>query len=211
MHDTAQPDRHNLYDAIVVGAGPAGSAFAEALARDSFRVALLEEHAQVGVPTHCSGLLSPRAIEIAGVCPETMALRQYRHARVWGPGGGALWLRSDSVQAIAVERDRFDQALARRAVDAGARLMLATKARRFWREDGCISVQATTPHGEVRLRAPLLVGADGAGSRVARWMGHKNKHEVIPAIKADLTFLDGGTGSIEILVGNHVAPGWFGW
>ena len=211
MNDTTIPEHHNRYDAIVVGAGPAGSTFAEALARASFRVALLEEHPEVGVPTHCSGLVSPRALEIAGLPREAMGLREYRAARVWGPGGGTLWLRSDSVQAIAVERNRFDQALARRATDAGARLMLSTKARQFWREDGGISVQATTPTGEVQLRAPLLVGADGAGSRVARWMGHGNKHEVIPAIKADLTFLDGGTDSIEILVGHNVAPGWFGW
>ena len=211
MNDTAKPDHDNLYDAIVVGAGPAGSTFAEALARASFRVALLEEHAQVGVPTHCSGLVSPRALEIAGVSRETMGLREYREARVWGPGGGTLWLRSDSVQAIAIERDRFDQALARRAADAGASLMLGTKARRFRRDNGTISVQATTPGGEIQLRAPLLVGADGAGSRVARWMGCSGKHEVIPAIKADVTFANGGTDSIEILVGNGIAPGWFGW
>jgi digeranylgeranylglycerophospholipid reductase len=211
MNDTTKPDPDNPYDAIVIGAGPAGSTFAEALARASFRVALLEEHAQVGIPTHCSGLVSPRALEIAGISRETMGLRQYRQARVWGPGGGTLWLRSDSIQAIAIERDRFDQALARRAADAGARLMLHTKAHHFRRDNGQISVQATTPRGEIQLRAPLLVGAEGAGSRVARWMGHSSQHEVIPAIKADVTFSEGGTDSIEILVGNSVAPGWFGW
>ncbi len=211
MFDTANPDPNNQFDAIVVGAGPAGSTFAENLARASFRVALLEEHPQVGVPTHCSGLVSPRALEIAGVDRKEMGLREYSQARVWAPGGATLWLRSDTVQAIAIERDRFDQLLARRAVDAGARLMLGTKARTFRRENGQIAVQATTPRGEVQLRAPLLVGADGAGSRVARWMGVNGKHEVIPAIKADVAFTNGGTDSIEILVGSGVAPGWFGW
>ena len=210
-------DHDNQFDAIVVGAGPAGSTFAENLARASFRVALLEEHAQIGVPTHCSGLVSPRALEIAGVDRAEMGLREYHAARVWGPGGDALWLRSGTVQAIAIERDRFDQLLARRAVEAGAHLMVETKARHFRREDGAISVRAITPGGEVQLRAPLLVGADGAGSRVARWMGAARlpgaggKHEVIPAIKADVTFTSGGTDSIEILVGSGVAPGWFGW
>lgn len=211
MNSTTSPDCDYLYDAIVVGAGPAGSTFAEALARASFRVALLEEHDQVGVPTHCSGLVSPRALEIAGVSPEVMGLQEYRQARVWAPGGGTLWLRSDSVQAIAIERDRFDQALAQRAVDAGAELMLSTKARHFQREDGRIAVHATTSRGGRQLCAPLLVGADGANSRVARWMGAGGKHEVIPAIKADVTFTCGGTDTIEILVGSGVAPGWFGW
>ena len=211
MKGTTSSHRSHLYDAIVVGAGPAGSTFAEALARASFRVALLEEHEQVGVPKHCSGLVSPRALEIAGVSPEVMGLQEYRQARVWAPGGGTLWLRSDSVQAIAIERDCFDQALAQRAVDAGAELMLSTRARHFQREDSRIAIQATTPRGEICLHAPLLVGADGATSRVARWMGASGKREVIPAIKADVTFTSGGTDTIEILVGSGVAPGWFGW
>jgi digeranylgeranylglycerophospholipid reductase len=211
MNGTANPDHHNQYDAIVVGAGPAGSTLAEALARASFRVALLEEHPQVGVPTHCSGLVSPRALEIAGVPPESVALGEYSQARVWGPSGGTLWLRSESVQAIAIERGRFDRALAQRAVAAGAELMLETRARHFLREGGQIAVRASTPSGERLFRAPLLVGADGASSRVARWMGPNGRHEVIPAIKADVTFTRGGTGTIEILVGSNIAPGWFGW
>ena len=36
-----------VYDVVVVGAGPAGSVLATALARASFRVALLEEYLQM--------------------------------------------------------------------------------------------------------------------------------------------------------------------
>jgi digeranylgeranylglycerophospholipid reductase len=199
------------FDALVVGAGPAGSTVAEALALASLRVALLEEHAAAGVPNHCSGLVSPRTLEIAGIPEETVALRHYDRARVWGPGGGTLWLQSSSVQAIAVAREQFDQILARRAAGAGAVLMLETKAQHFERADGRVRLLARTPRGEVQFQAPLLVGADGAGSRVARWMGRAARHEVIPAVKADITFSGRGTDSVEIFVGSRVAPGWFGW
>jgi geranylgeranyl reductase family protein len=217
------------FDAIVVGAGPAGSTAAEHLARAGLRVALLEEHPEVGLPNHCSGLVSPRALEIAGVPKDGVALRRYRRARIWGPGGGTLWVRSESLQAIAIERDRFDQALSRRAVDAGASLMLATKAHRFERVDGCLRVYARTPQGETQLQAPLLIGADGATSRVGRWLhrdhrsprnhwlrhghrfGRSRRSEVIPAEKVDITFAGRGTGDVEIFVGRDVAPGWFGW
>ena len=199
------------FDVVVVGAGPAGSTAAEGLARASLRVALLEEHAQIGLPVHCSGLVSPRTLEASGLAGDDWALRRYRQARIWGPGGGTLWVRANSVQAISIDRERFDRTLAERATAAGAVLMLETKAVHFERVDGQLRIQASTPGGSVQLQAPLLIGADGAASRVARWLGRTGRHEVIPAVKADVTFLGQGTDDIEILVGNGVAPGWFGW
>jgi digeranylgeranylglycerophospholipid reductase len=197
------------FDVIVVGAGPTGSVAAKALARTSLRVALLEEHPNVGLPNHCSGLISPRTLELAGIAEETVGLARFSSARVWGPGGKSLWLRSNSVQAIVIDRPRFDQILAERAVGAGATLMLETRAHCFERLEEC--VQARAGESVVYLRAPLLIGADGANSQVARWTGKKTSHEIIPAMKADIIFQDSGTDSIEIFVGNSIAPGWFGW
>jgi len=203
------------FDVIVVGAGPVGSATAEALARASLRVALLEEHAHIGLPDHCSGLVSPRTLEVAGVAEETVGLARFNSARVWGPGGKALWLRSDSVQAIVIDRPRFDHILADRAARAGATLMLGTRACRFERLGDGIRVEARAGENILRLHAPLLIGADGANSRVARWVNQRtgtgHAYEIIPAIKADIAFEGPGTDTIEIFVGNSIAPGWFGW
>jgi digeranylgeranylglycerophospholipid reductase len=196
------------YDAIVVGAGPVGSLFAELLARASLRVALLEEHAQVGLPNHCSGLVSPRTLDVAGIPEAEVGLARFTSARVWGPGGGTLWLRSDTVQAVAVDRPRFDQFLAQRAARAGAHLMLGAKATAFRRVPGGVCVDVATRDGGTgfSLYTSLLVGADGANSRVARWMGAVSGHEVIPAIKADVAFWGPGPGLV-ILTCWRTPPG----
>jgi digeranylgeranylglycerophospholipid reductase len=199
------------FDVIVVGAGPIGSVTAENLARASLRVALLEEHPQIGLPNHCSGLVSPRTLKLVGVAEKTVELVQFNSARVWAPGGKTLWLQSDTVQAAAIDRTRFDQILAERAASAGAILLLGTQARRFERADGEVRVEAQTERGILDLCTPLLIGADGANSRVARWMGKKHDGEIIAAFKADVVFQGGGSDSIEIFVGNHIAPGLFGW
>jgi digeranylgeranylglycerophospholipid reductase len=45
------------FDALIVGAGPAGSTVAYGLARAGHRVLVLEEHPRVGYPVQCAGLV----------------------------------------------------------------------------------------------------------------------------------------------------------
>src|SRR5204862_6664645 len=47
-----------MYDVVVVGAGPAGLYTALRTAEEGLEVVVLEEHEDVGVPTHCTGLIS---------------------------------------------------------------------------------------------------------------------------------------------------------
>ena len=52
-----------MFDLHVVGAGPAGSFAAITALREGKNVLLSEEHKQVGVPSHCSGLVSASGLE----------------------------------------------------------------------------------------------------------------------------------------------------
>src|SRR2546428_7406920 len=49
------------FDVIVVGAGPAGGMAAGTAAAMGLRTALIEEHPEIGAPTHCSGKLQLHA------------------------------------------------------------------------------------------------------------------------------------------------------
>ena len=46
------------YDALVIGAGPAGLLAAKEIALKGYSVGVMEEHPKVGEPDHCAGLLS---------------------------------------------------------------------------------------------------------------------------------------------------------
>ncbi|HMZ31327.1 MAG TPA: FAD-dependent oxidoreductase, partial [Methanoregulaceae archaeon] len=50
------------YDVVVVGAGPAGSTCARRCAELGLSTCLIEEHAAIGYPVQCAGLLSARAL-----------------------------------------------------------------------------------------------------------------------------------------------------
>ena len=201
-----------MYDAVIVGAGPAGSILAERLAQASYKVALLEEHEVVGVPRHCSGLVSPRTLVAAGIAPKEVEVARFDSARVWSPSGRNLWLKSQTLQAIAMDRVQFDQKLAGRASRAGAELILKARASGYEvRSDGVV-LDVHIDGRRQSLLTKLLVGADGANSRIAHQLiSHDKAAEVLPAIQSEIEFLDAPIEHIEIFVGKKVAPGWFAW
>jgi flavin-dependent dehydrogenase len=115
------------------------------------------------------------------------------------------------VQAVAIERPDFDRHLAERAREAGAQIRMGRRAYRFERTGGQIEVVAANGKGPEKMVAPILIGADGVLSQVARWLEAGSQLPFVPAIKADVRFRGAGTEHIEVFVGNAVAPGWFGW
>lgn len=198
-------------DALIVGAGPAGSMAAYSLAKGGARVVVLEEHEQVGAPCHCAGLVSPRTLVLAGISDSDRVLHSFHRARIWGPKGSVTWLESNEVQALAIDRTEFDRYLAERAMEAGARIWLGMRAESFERVNGDVHVMAVNGKGRERLKAPILIGADGVRSHVARWFDATGDGETLPMMKADVSFDRVVTDDIEIFVGNRIAPGWFGW
>lgn len=60
------------------------------------------------------------------------------------------------------------------------------------------------------METPLLIGADGCNSTVARWMGIP-PGPVIRCVGIDAYVPNQGGDMAQVLVGSDVAPGWFAW
>ncbi|MCG8401780.1 MAG: NAD(P)/FAD-dependent oxidoreductase [Firmicutes bacterium] len=198
------------YDAIVVGGGPSGCLTAELLAGEGFRVLILEEHEQIGEPVQCAGLISPRTLELAGV-PQSIIINRLTGACIFSPLGARLQVNSDRVHALAVDRAAFDQALAVRAQCAGAELLTGAKARGLAHETDGYIVKTQRNGREELFAARLVIGADGANSRVANWLGLSNDNPRAVMYSADVELGRSETSLVEIFLGNNLAPGWFGW
>ena len=111
-----------MYDAIVIGAGPAGLQAARQLATRGFRVAVLEEHQVVGDPVHCTGVLAREAFDEFNLSSDAI-LNELTTARFISPSGQDIVHRTRVVEAVVVDRAAFDQRLADDAVRAGAELV----------------------------------------------------------------------------------------
>ncbi len=155
-------------EVIVVGAGPAGSTAAKLLAEAGREVLLLEKAA---FPRNklCGGFLSKRSLhlfeELYG--PEIPAdLYHFSDDRFSiYLGGEPVVERRLGARMAFTQRTEFDEYLARRAEEAGARLLERQDVRGY-REEQSAAVLGTAEGREYSSR--WIVAADGALSRLRR-------------------------------------------
>jgi menaquinone-9 beta-reductase len=163
------------YDAVVVGAGPAGCAAAILLGRSGLRVALLEAHKDPGFYKRlCSHsiragtLPTIKRLGIDSALDDLGAVRHYEHC--WTEHGWFGESATDGLYGYNVRRMVLDPVM--RATAAGVPdvdLMMGARVRALTRDDAGRVDAVVVDVGEEqrRLTARLVVGADGYASRVA--------------------------------------------
>ena len=161
------------YDAVVVGAGPAGSIAALVLARGGARVALADK-AAFPRDKACGDLIGPRGVQVLADLGLTVPdVGHGSDLLAVGPSGRRSRLpaftgRSYPGHGIVVPRVAFDNALREAALAAGA---VGIRARITAVEKGPEeTVRAVLADGQ-RLAGDVIIGADGALSTVARLAG----------------------------------------
>jgi flavin-dependent dehydrogenase len=170
---------------IVVGGGPAGSTTAFFLARAGCDVLLVD---RVAFPRDkpCSEYLSPQASRLLNELGVLDALEaapsaQLTGMRVHAPDGTVFegsfsaptGFRAFRDYGLAIRRPLLDTALLLRAEQAGVRIRTGVDVRELARDGhgGVEGVLARADGSQLTLRAPLVVGADGLRSVVARRTG----------------------------------------
>jgi geranylgeranyl reductase family protein len=156
-----------MYDCIVVGAGPAGTATAYQLARQSFSVLLLEKEA---LPRYkpCSGAVSPSITRYFDFDFTPAIDREIRRVRYTWKLEDPVEAELDTIDPIwMVNREVFDQFLVNKAKSAGVEVKDRAAVTAIKPDhDGW---QVVTAIGV--FHAAYLVGADGAKGPTAKWLG----------------------------------------
>ena len=191
------------WDAIVVGAGPAGATAAYHLARAGADVLLLDR-ACFPRDKPCGGGVTERAARLLPFAldpvVEDVATRVDLRLRY-----GRTIVRGDGVPLVYLtQRRRLDHYLAQRAAEAGADFRDGVRVTRL-EED---TVWAA---GE-RYEAEAVIGADGANGVSAKALGLGGNQHVGVALEANVPYTKAGEGYRGTLVLEFgVVPGGYAW
>ena len=160
----------STFDVIVAGAGPAGAVAARTLAAAGIRT-LLVDRAEFPRNKPCGGGVSLRALRRFPWLDAALAgvdVHRISRLHLEGPHGSTLDVESPDPCVLLVRRVEFDHALVRAAVAAGATLLERFEITQAAADAEGVTLQARDGR---RLRAPIVIAADGVHSVLAKRLG----------------------------------------
>lgn len=178
--------RSRAVEALVIGAGPAGSAVAAGLAAAGYETLLVDRGA-FPRDKACAEYMSPAAVEILhrmGVLPalESAGGVRIRGTAVHAPYGGSLLGRFGAAspapfrpEGLSISRRLLDHRLLLYARAAGAEVWENARATPAVDGGSLTGAAIHGPDGRVAVSARLTIGADGLGSRVAAAIGGRRR------------------------------------
>jgi geranylgeranyl reductase family protein len=183
-----------VWDVLVIGAGPAGSTAARAAAEAGASVLLLDRSPFPRYKT-CGGGLLGESLRLIPERARATVESRVADSLVTSRFGRPFRLRLPDPYLAMVRRIEFDQALVDAATDAGARFVDGVAVREITQrgdepdaptahrspahdasETSAVGGDASGPLVTVRttggtVRARVVIGADGTGGRVGRYVG----------------------------------------
>lgn len=205
-----------IYDAVVVGGGPAGATAATELARAGHSVLLIERGGRI---KPCGGAIPPRLLADFDI-PQSLLVAKARSARMIAPSGRAVDMPVGEIGYVGmVDRDVFDEWLRERARRSGAERLTATfeKIERDDQTHPIVTFRRTRGGPIESVRARVVIGADGARSAVARQClpGAERVpcvfayHEIIKSPQESSDAFDGAR--CDVFYQGRLSPDFYAW
>ncbi|MCF6524483.1 NAD(P)/FAD-dependent oxidoreductase [Streptomyces sp. JJ36] len=181
-------------DVVIIGGGLAGLSTGIALAGSGIDTAIVETRRASAADVFGFLLWPPgtRCLQWLGVLPEARAAGAELEALSWfvasapktpggtGPNTGddlrRTWLSVRTAELgagvfLGILPSRLEEILRAAALRSGVRILDSAQGWSLTREPAAWTVHVDRPDGTESVRTPLLVGADGAGSRLRDELG----------------------------------------
>ena len=194
------------FDVIIAGASFAGAACALAAAQSGLRVCVLERKRDPGDKLRTTGIIVKEAAErtLLGELP-THLVRRVEQVRLYAPNLRQIALAAPGYYFLTTDTPGVMRWLAEQLRVHGVDLRLGTPFRNARREGDAWQVEGVG-------RAPFLVGADGARSRVAERCGLGRVQAFLYGIEYEFPHARlADPGALHCFISKRYAPGYIGW
>ena len=207
------------FDVVVVGGGPSGATAAYDLAAKGRSVLLLDKAGRI---KPCGGAIPPRLIRDFAI-PQDLLVARITSARMVSPTAKEVDMPIDTDGYVGmVDREVFDEYLRERAADAGAVRATGSFETLSRDADGTAVVEYRAKGAEdgaplERVRARLVIGADGARSQVGKQAvpgADKVKcvfayHEIVEAPQDEVRSYD--ANRCDVYYQGKLSPDFYAW
>lgn len=202
-----------MYDVIIVGGGPAGATAAKEIAEAGRSVLLLDREGRI---KPCGGAIPPilmREFDVSDAELET----KVTSARMISPSDVGVDMEIGGYVGM-VDRGKFDPWLRQRAAKAGATLVNGKFETLTQLNDKLVQITYADAEGNQQtVSTKLLVGADGAASRVRQLaFAHQEKmkhvfayHEIVKSPAGKTKNFD--PARCDVYYQGKVSPDFYGW
>ncbi len=215
------------YDTIIIGAGPAGSTAAKVIAKAGKSCILIEKQKDF-TNRKCAGAVNLILALKFGIDPTPIfdaALQPVKGAKIHSPNGNFFEIKTEDlgydIGGYILDRDKFDEILARDAEKAGAELVMnylprwATGDIKY--KDGIYSLQRLLKDGGyIDICSKYLIDASGFQSVIGKKFGitstlpYNEYHICLQyTIKTEIPWWDNEI--LSIFLGNNIAPFGYAW
>ncbi len=164
----------------IVGGGPAGLQTAITIAEQGFQPVVFEEHPQIGSPVQCGEGMSLNAFRDFSIPIKNneFCVREHKQCQLVFPSNKILY---GDIRAFMIKRDKFDQYLADRAIDAGALIKTNAKVMDVKRKSEGLIIK-TNERDKITYKPQFLILAEGPRAQLAQTLNF-SKPQLIKAFE----------------------------
>jgi len=162
------------FDICIVGASLAGNYLCYLLSNTNLKIAVIEEHKEIGLPLQCAGIVSQKLVKIINL-PKEIVLNRVKVAKIVAPKGKFIKL-SGAEEPYIIDRialDRLFHEMVKNKKNIHYFLGEKFKTFEYIKESGEKLLVIETSKRVLKVK--MLIGCDGPLSSVAKSFGITNK------------------------------------
>lgn len=180
-------DKVDHFDVCIIGASIAGNYLSYLLSQSSLKIAVIEEHEEVGSPFQCAGIVSMKLAKLIDL-PEDLILNRVDTAKLTFPSGESVELAGNE-RPYVIDRVKLDRLFYEKVrISNNITFFLGEKFKSFEYLKGGYPPFLQINTSKRTIKTSLLVGCDGPLSSVGKQLGVTNNVIYATQIRARTNF-----------------------